>query len=134
MILDLIIYKNDIYIIEKNKISKVNNELKTLEEFEVKDIKHYSNIYKNSIYIIENDNKIKYIYKDIEDIKIYIENLKGIINTQDSFIIYSDNKIMDNKGIELKKFDENIKKLLFIPNNTLVVELESYIQIINLKS
>lgn len=134
VILDLIIYKNDIYIIEKNKISKVNNELKTLEEFEVKDIKHYSNIYKNSIYIIENDNKIKYIDKDIEDIKIYIENLKGIINTQDSFIIYSDNKIMDNKGIELKKFDENIKKLLFIPNNTVVVELESYIQIINLKS
>ena len=124
----------DIYIIEKDKISKVNNELKTLEEFEVKDIKHYSNIYKNSIYIIENDNKIKYIDKDIEDIKIYIENLKGIINTQDSFIIYSDNKIMDNKGIELKKFDEKIKKILFIPNNMLVVELESYIQIINLKS
>ena len=134
VILDLIIYKNDIYIIEKDKISKVNNELKTVEEFKVKDIKHYSNIYKNSIYIIENDNKIKYIDKDIEDIKIYIENLKGIINTQDSFIIYSDNKIMDNKGIELKKFDEKIKKILFIPNNMLVVELESYIQIINLKS
>ena len=48
--------------------------------------------------------------------------------------MYSDNKIMDNKGIELKKFDEKIKKILFIPNNMLVVELESYIQIINLKS
>ena len=133
VILDITIYKNDIYIIEKNKISKVNNELKTLKEFEVKDIKYYSNIYENSIYIIENDNKIKYIDKDIENIKIHIENLRGIINTKDSFIMYSDNKIMDNKGVELKKFNENIKKVLFISDDMLVIELESYIQIINLK-
>ena len=133
VVLDIINYEDNIYMIEKNKISRINSNLKALDEFEVKDISYYSNIYKNSMYVIESDGKVKYIDKGIEDVKISIEKLNGIIKTSDSLIMYTDNKIMNNKGVELKKFDENIKDLLLIQNDTLVVELESSIQIINIK-
>jgi hypothetical protein len=133
IILDIILNEDNIYMIEKNIISKISMDLKVLDEFEVKDIKAYSNLYKDSMYVIENDNKIKYIDKKMENIKTYPDNLKGIINTSNSFIIYDDNKIMNDKGVELKQFNENIKSVSLIKSDILVVRLDNTIQIINIK-
>ena len=133
IILDIILNEDNIYVVEKNNISKISMDLKVLDEFEVKDIKAYSNLYKGSMYVIENDNKVKYIDKKMENIKIHPDNLKGIINTPNSFIIYDDNKIMNDKGVELKQFNENIKSVRLIKNNILVVQLDNTVQIISIK-
>lgn len=133
IILDIILNKDNIYVVEKNNISKISMDLKVLDEFEVKDIKAYSNLYKGSMYVIENDNKVKYIDKNMENIKIHPDNLKGIINTSNSFIIYDNNKIMNDKGVELKQFNENIKSVRLIKNNILVVKLDNTVQIISIK-
>ncbi|WP_371025247.1 hypothetical protein LZ906_015830 [Paraclostridium ghonii] len=132
IVLDSIMQKDNMYLIEKNKISILDSNLKTINEFKLKNIKLYSNLDSEGIYIIEENNKIKYIDKEIKDISISsnIENIDGIVNTKDSFILYKDNKIINKKGEELKGFEKDIKKITLINDSTLGVELENKIQIL----
>lgn len=131
ILLDCIIRDENIYLIEKNKVSIVDKDMKTKKEFEVKDIKNYSNLLKDSIYIVEGDNSIKFINDSkIEDVKFKTDNLEGVLNTSKGVIGYVDNKFINKKGIELRKFEEDIKSVEIIKENIFIVELEQSIKII----
>jgi hypothetical protein len=134
IILDSSIQKDNIYLIEKNKISKLDSNLKAIDEFDVKNIKFYSNINSEGMYVIEENNKIRYVSKGIEDISTSnnIEYIDGVVNIKDSFILYKDNKIINKKGEELKSFEKDIKKIKLINDYTLVVELDNKIQIVKM--
>lgn len=134
IVLDSIMQKDNMYLIEKNKISILDSNLKTINEFKLKNIKFYSNLDSEGMYVIEENNKIKYISKEIKDISTSsnIEYIDGIVNTKDSFILYKDNKIINKKGEELKSFEKDIKKIALINDSTLGVELENKIQILKI--
>lgn len=135
IILDAIIQKDNIYLVEKNKISNINYNLKVINEFDVKSIKAYSKSNKNGIYVVEENNSIKNISKKLKNIDISnsIENIDGIINIKDDIILYKNNKIINKKGKELKSFEENINNIMLIDDSRAIVELESKIQILNFK-
>lgn len=134
IVLDSVMQKDNMYLIEKNKISILDSNLKTINEFKLKNIKFYSNLDSEGIYVIEENNKIKYIDKEIKDISksSNIENIDGIVKIKDSFILYKDNKIIDKKGEELKSFEKDIKKITLINDSTLCVELENKMQILKI--
>lgn len=135
IILDSIVQKDNIYLIEKNKINRVDYNLKVIDEFDVKNIKYYSNINSDGMYVIEENNNIKHISKKVEDISTSsnIEYIDGIVNMKDNFILYKDNKIINKKGEELKGFEKDIKSIMLINDSTLGVELDDKIQILKVK-
>ena len=135
IILDSIIQKDNIYLIEKNKISRVDFNLKSIDEFDVKNIKYYSNINSDGIYVIEENNNIKHINNKIEDISTSsnIEYIDGIVNMKDKFILYKDNKIINRKGEELKGFETDIRNIILVNDSSLVVQLDNKIQILKVK-
>ncbi len=134
ILLDCILKDENIYLIEKNKVSIVDKDMKIKNEFKVNDIKSYSNLLKDSIYILEENGSVKLINDSkIEDIKFKEDNLDGIVNIHNGVIGYVDNKIIDKKGIELRKFEEDIKNIEIIKEDMFVVELENSIKIIKIK-
>ncbi|GAA0702503.1 hypothetical protein GCM10008904_09190 [Paraclostridium ghonii] len=134
IVLDSIMQKDNMYLIEKNKISILDSNLKTINELKLRNIKLYSNLDSEGMYVVEENNKIKYIGKETKDISTSsnIEYIDGIVNTKDSFILYKDNKIINKKGEELKSFEKDIKKITLINDSTLGVELENKIQILKI--
>lgn len=135
IILDGLVGKDFIYLIEKNKITKLDFNLNIKKEFNVNNIKSYSNLDGNGFYIIEQNDKVKHINNKIEEISISGKNLNldGIVNMRDRFILYKDNKIINKKGEELKKFKSNIKKIIGINEHTLVLKLDDKLQILKIK-
>lgn len=134
ILLDCILKDENIYLIEKNKVSIVDKDMKIKNEFKVNDIKSYSNLLKDSIYILEENGSVKLINDSkIEDIKFKEDNLDGTVNIHNGVIGYVDNKIINKKGIELRKFEEDIKNIEIIKEDMFVVELENSIKIIKIK-
>ncbi|MBS6024818.1 MAG: hypothetical protein KIB00_12115 [Paeniclostridium sordellii] len=134
VLLNLELSENGLYVIEKNKITKLNNKLKTINSFNIDDLKNYSNINDDKLYIIENDGDILLIKdKEVEKVKINEKNINKILNLGYSFIAFTDNKILDSKGKEIKLFDENIKHVSMINNNLLFIILENNLQLFTIK-
>lgn len=134
VILNLELSENGLYVIEKNKITKLNNKLKTINSFNIDDLKNYSNINDDKLYIIENDGDILLIKdKEVEKVKINEKNINKILNLGYSFIAVTDNKILDSKGKEIKLFDEKIKHVSMINNKSLFIILENNLQLFTIK-
>ncbi|WP_270505139.1 DUF5711 family protein [Paraclostridium sordellii] len=134
VLLNLGLSENGLYVIEKNKITKLSNKLKTINSFNIDDLKNYSNINDDKLYIIENDGDILLIKdKEVEKIKVNEKNINKILNLGYSFIAFTDNKILDSKGKEIKIFDENIKHVSMINNKLLFVILENSYQLFTIK-
>ncbi|MDU6115364.1 MAG: hypothetical protein E6649_13165 [Paeniclostridium sordellii] len=134
VLLNLGLSENGLYVIEKNKITKLSNKLKTINSFNIDDLKNYSNINDDKLYIIENDGDILLIKdKEVEKVKVNEKNINKILNLGYSFIAFTDNKILDSKGKEIKIFDENIKHVSMINNKLLFVILENSLQLFTIK-
>ena len=134
VLLNLGLSENGLYVIEKNKITKLNNKLKTINSFNIDDLKNYSNINDDKLYIIENDGDILLIKdKEVEKVKVNEKNINKILNLGYSFIAFTDNKILDSKGKEIKIFDENIKHVSMINNKLLFIILENNLQLFTIK-
>ncbi|MFR4766543.1 MAG: hypothetical protein ACLUAF_11430 [Paraclostridium sordellii] len=134
VLLNLGLSENGLYVIEKNKITKLNNKLKTINSFKIDDLKNYSNIKDDKLYIIEDDGDVLLIKdKEVEKVKVNEKNINKILNLGYSFIAFTDNKILDSKGKEIKIFDENIKHVSMINNKLLFVILENSLQLFTIK-
>lgn len=135
IILDIIIDNNNIYLIEKNKITKLDNNLNIKKEFNVNDIKYYSELYKDGFYFVEQNNKVKFISDKIKEISVSnkLDKIDGIINLNNNIILYKDNKIFNKNGEELKRFESNITKVLTLNKSTMALKVDNELQILKIK-
>ncbi len=134
ILLECILNDESIYLIEKNKVSVVDKDMKIKNEFKVNDIKNYSNILKDNMYIIEGDSSVKLINDSkIEYIEFKADNIDEIVNINNGIIGCVDNKFINEKGIELRKFEEDIKNIETIKEDVFLVELENSIKLIKIK-
>lgn len=133
IILEFVIYKDNMVLVRNDSIEIIDSNLKTKSNKDIKDIKYYSNMYEDKIYVIEKNNNISLISDKIKTITLNNINPKGIINNGDKSIVYSDNKILTTNNKEIKTYEDKIKKIYHIKENMYLITFEKYIEIVEIK-
>lgn len=129
IILDIIYNDESIYIVFEDKIQVLDKNLSLKEDISIDgvcEIEEYNN---SNLYIKNSKNKWGYIEQGrFKIIKTQGENLRlAVLN--DTYILYSNNTIYNNKLQEISKLDDNIKEIKYLGDNFIVIIHEDKIKI-----
>ncbi|MGL5695116.1 MAG: hypothetical protein ACRCXA_13620 [Peptostreptococcaceae bacterium] len=134
IILDIININENLYLFFENKIQILDANLKQKDEISIEGIKSIEQSFNDNIFIqnskgefsVIEDGKLKNV-KTIKDKELKIE---GIGN---SYVLYSDKAIYNDKLKEIKTFNQDIKDIKAIGDSSFAIIFEDNIRIYNLK-
>lgn len=129
IILEIILLNDNIYLLFENKIEILDKNFKKKSEIQVEGIinieaNNESIIIQNSkkeFYIIENEK-----LKSIKNIKDSTLKLEGVGK---SYVLYSDKTIYNDKLKEIKSFDQQIKDVQSIGENSIAIIFKDSIKL-----
>lgn len=127
------INKDKITLISNNSVENIDSNLDIKSVKEIKDIKYYSNIYEDSMYIVQENDSINLVSDKVKKFNLDGISPKGIINNGDNSIVYDDNKVITTKNKVIKTYNDTIESIDYIKENMYLVNLDGYIEIIELK-
>lgn len=129
IILEIILLNDNIYLLFENKIEILDKNFKKKSEIQVEGIINIEE--NNESIIIQNSKKEFYIIeneklKSIKNIKDSTLKLEGVGK---SYVLYSDKTIYNDKLKEIKSFDQQIKDVQSIGENSIAIIFKDSIKL-----
>lgn len=124
--------EDSMLLVTNNSVGNMDSKLNVKNNKDIKNIKYYSNMYNNTIYAIDENNNIKLISDKEKKLNLKDMEPKGIINNGDSSIFYDDNKLVTANNKEIKSYDNVIESIYYIGDNKYLVNLDRYIELIEI--
>lgn len=131
VILDTIIINDNVYLIFDNKVSILDKQLKLKTEIELKDIVNIS-VNEDKIFIKESNNNIGYIQNDKYNKIKTMEKDVNVEGIKDTYVLYSDKILYNDKLKEILTFKDEIKDVEYINGNSIAIIFDNYIKIFNI--
>ena len=132
IILEVIYSSGNVYIIFSDKIHILDKNLNKKEEINIKSVNLVKCNENSNIYIKDAENRWRYIENGkFKIIKTGGDNL-GLEGIDDSYILYSNNTIYNNKLKEIISFDDDIKDVEYIEKNYIAIIFKNRIKIVKL--
>lgn len=129
IIVDVICEGNNIYLVFENNIIVLDEELKEKDKISIEGIKSVEQDSSGQLYVVGKENKIICINgEDDKNIKSKSE-VVGIEPIGDEYITYSSSSIFNKENKEISNFGQEIKDIIAIGEDIVVVNIEDNIKI-----
>lgn len=129
IIVDVICENDNIYLAFENKILILDEKLKEKAKISIEGIKSIEQDNSGKLYVIGKDNKIICINgEDDKNIKSKSE-IVGIEPIGDGYITYSSSSIFNQENKEISNVGKEIKDIIAIGENIVVVNIEGNVKI-----
>lgn len=132
IIINIIYEKNNIYIILENEVLILDNKLSEKFRLKLNGVEHISETNGEGVYILDKDKKLIFIENGSNKNIKSKPDIVGVELLDKKYITYSSHSIYSDGNKEIVKFDDEIKNVVCIDKETIVVCFNDYIKLLKI--
>lgn len=132
IVIDIICDDNNIYLAFENKIMVLDEELKEKSNISINGIESIEKDDKGQIYVVNKEKQITCISGESKKNIKGKSEIIGIEPVGEEYVIYSNSSIYNKDNKEILDFKEDIKDIIYISDDVIIVNIDKSIKIYKL--